>query len=248
MKKRLLSILSIFACFCALFIFQAAPVSHASSYEYTAEEFSQYTNQWIELWLAGDMSALDEFNQQYISYGMNVNYDITEEAYTEAVAKVGEFSEYGEATCTTDGDVVTVKQPVACTGKDVEFTFSWNMTSNEITWAVDLENSIGEAVAKAGLNTVLGVGTVFVVLIFISFVISLFVLFSRDKKKKAEADAAVAVQEEAVTAADVYEASDDEEIAAVIAAAIAAYEADSENYEVPADGLFVRSIKKRGMN
>ena len=54
MKKRLLSILSIFACFCALFIFQAAPVSHASSYEYTAEEFSQYTNQWIELWLAGD--------------------------------------------------------------------------------------------------------------------------------------------------------------------------------------------------
>ena len=97
MKKRLLSILSIFACFCALFIFQAAPVSHASSYEYTAEEFSQYTNQWIELWLAGDMSALDEFNQQYISYGMNVNYDITEEAYTEAVAKVGEFSEYGEA-------------------------------------------------------------------------------------------------------------------------------------------------------
>ena len=220
-----------------------------SSYEYTAEEFSQYTNQWIELWLAGDMSALDEFNQQYISYGMNVNYDITEEAYTEAVAKVGEFSEYGEATCTTDGDVVTVKQPVACTGKDVEFTFSWNMTSNEITWAVDLENSIGEAVAKAGLNTVLGImGTVFVVLIFISFVISLFVLFSRDKKKKAEADAAVAVQEEAVTAADVYEASDDEEIAAVIAAAIAAYEADSENYEVPADGLFVRSIKKRGMN
>ena len=35
----------------------------------------RYTNQWIELWLAGDMSALDEFNQQYISYGMNVNYD-----------------------------------------------------------------------------------------------------------------------------------------------------------------------------
>ena len=64
------------------------------------------------------------------------------------------------------------------------------------------------------------------------------------RRKKAEADAAVAVQEEAVTAADVYEASDDEEIAAVIAAAIAAYEADSENYEVPADGLFVRSIKK----
>lgn len=97
MKKELLSILSIFACFCALFILQAAPVSHASSYEYTAEEFSQYTNQWIELWLAGDMSALDEFNQQYISYGMNVNYDITEEAYTEAVAKVGEFSEYGRS-------------------------------------------------------------------------------------------------------------------------------------------------------
>ncbi len=248
MKKRLLSILSIFACFCALFIFQSAPVSRAADYEYTAEDFSGYTNQWIELWLAGDLSALEDFNQQYESAGMNVVYDITEDAYKAELDKVGELNEYGEAVCTTEDNIVTVSQKVDCTKKDAEFKFSWDMTSGQITWAVDIEASIGEAVAKAGLNTVLGMGTVFIVLIFISFVISLFVLFSRDKKKKAEAEEADEEEVSDVLDTVVSDGTDDDEIAAVIAAAVAAYEADTESYEVPADGLFVRSIKKRGMN
>ncbi len=250
MKKRLLSIISIFACFCALLVFQSAPVSHAASYEYTAEDFSGYTNQWIELWLGGDLSALEELNQQYESAGMDVAYEITEDAYKAELEKVGEFNEYGEATCTTEDDVVTVSQKVDCTNRDAEFKFSWNMTTGQITWTVDVEATMGETVAKAGLNTVLGMGTVFVVLIFISFVISLFGLLSKAKKNKAEAPEAETVEAPetvGVVAEDDTESADDE-IAAVIAAAVAAYESETESYEVPADGLYVRSIKKRGMN
>lgn len=101
--------------------------------------------------------------------------------------------------------------------------------------------STGERLTKAGLNTLMGMGTVFVVLIFISFLIGLFrYIHEWEEKQKAESapapapaaaiPAAPAVEEEELT--------DDLELVAVITAAIAA----SEN--TPADGLVVRSIKR----
>ena len=108
--------------------------------------------------------------------------------------------------------------------------------------------SLGENMTKAALNTLMGMGTVFVVLIFISLLISCFkyinVIEKKMKEKSAPAPAAapapapapapvpVAVEEEDVT--------DDLELVAVITAAIAAA---SEN-TVPADGLVVRSIRR----
>ncbi len=104
-----------------------------------------------------------------------------------------------------------------------------------------------ELVGQAGMNTLIGMGTVFVVLIFISFIISLFkylpALFAKKPKvepeKKAEAPkaapVAVATKENLV---------DDSQLVAVITAAIYAYEAQSGNGAVSKDKLVVRSIKK----
>lgn len=107
--------------------------------------------------------------------------------------------------------------------------------------------STSELMGKAGLNTLIGMGTVFCVLILISLIISLFNLIPKiqaafDKKNK---EAAKDIKSEAVdnTIAQIIEKeelSDDLELVAVIAAAIAASEGQAST-----DGFVVRSIRKR---
>lgn len=251
MKKRLLSILSLFACLCVVFTLASTSVSYASAdqYEYSAESFEAYMDQWIQLWLAGDMDAIEANNEQYASYGLPVTYDIDEEEYESEVERAGEFKEYGEPVFTQDGDVITVAKAAVCEKRTVNFTFSWNLTTQGITWTSDVESTPGETFIKACLNTVMGMGTVFVVLIFISFIISLFILLSKSRKKKAPAkeSAAETVPVTEIAASDAAaSAASDDELVAVIAAAVAAYEAEAgEGYDTPADGLFVRSIRRR---
>lgn len=107
--------------------------------------------------------------------------------------------------------------------------------------------STSELMGQAGMNTLIGMGTVFIVLIFISFIISLFkylpALFAKKPKiepeKKTEtpkaAPAPVAKNENL---------ADDAQLVAVITAAIYAYEAQSGNGAVSKDKLVVRSIKR----
>ena len=109
---------------------------------------------------------------------------------------------------------------------------------------VSAKFSMGEVLTKAGLNTLLGMGTVFVVLIFLAFLISLMkyipVLMSFFEKKDKEAEVKEAVQTE--TVAETVELTDDLELIAVITAAIAAQEGTST------DGFVVRSIRRRTSN
>lgn len=103
------------------------------------------------------------------------------------------------------------------------------------------EYSFGEKMEKAAMNTLLGMGTVFMVLIFISLIIAgmKFVNIFEAKmkaKQEAAAPAAPAPVVEAVEAEE--ELVDDLELVAVITAAIAAASNSST------DGLVVRSIKR----
>lgn len=105
------------------------------------------------------------------------------------------------------------------------------------------ESDLGSKMEIAALNTVIGMGTVFAVLIIIIGVISLFrfipVIQDRFSGKKK-----TAVQESTETAAIAdsqvdTDMSDDLELVAVIAAAIAASEGAAST-----DGFVVRSIRK----
>ena len=96
--------------------------------------------------------------------------------------------------------------------------------------------------------TLIGMGVVFIVLIFISFIIGLFKYIPgsgayKKKEKPAEKSVAQPVAEPApaasVTAAPV---ADDGQLVAVITAAIKAY-MDSQG--VQGDGYVVRSIRRR---
>ncbi len=97
----------------------------------------------------------------------------------------------------------------------------------------------GEIMKRAGLNTLLGIGIVFLMLVLISTIISLLKLVNRPEKpapvKQAPVSAPVAPAAE--------EETDDLELVAVIAAAICAYEQAQGNAVSP-DSLVVRSIRK----
>lgn len=109
---------------------------------------------------------------------------------------------------------------------------------------------------EALVNTVLGMGTVFIVLVLISFVIYLlkFIpeLLSRSEKKKAEKQAVSVTPAPAPKAAPaaseekpvVGNKTDDTQLIAVITAAVAAA-MEQEGTPVPVEGLVIRSIKKR---
>ena len=101
---------------------------------------------------------------------------------------------------------------------------------------------------EAALNTVMGLGIVFLVLLFLSFLISQFKHIAKleekmTKKNAPEAPKAAPAPAAPVAApAPVEETVDDGELIAVIAAAIAAAEGTTT------DGFVVRSIKKSNRN
>lgn len=109
--------------------------------------------------------------------------------------------------------------------------------------AKDEDTSMGTLLANAGINTILGMGTVFVMLIVISCIIGLFkyipVLFAPKKSETEDVTIPMPVVSSIPEPPVMEEVSDDEQLVAVIMAAIAAYEGGA-----PAEGLVVRSIRR----
>lgn len=107
------------------------------------------------------------------------------------------------------------------------------------------EKTMGQKMEEAVLNTLMGVCVVFVMLFFLSFLISQFKHISKLEEgfKKKNTPAAPAPAPVAAPApVEEEEVADDGELIAVIAAAIAAAEGTST------DGFVVRSIKKSNRN
>lgn len=109
--------------------------------------------------------------------------------------------------------------------------------------------SFGESMEKAALNTVIGMGTVFIVLILISAIISAFIFIPKlqaafsKKEKNVEEVKKEAVENTIAQIAESEELTDDLELVAVIAAAVAASEGMTST-----DGFVVRSIRRANTN
>ena len=116
--------------------------------------------------------------------------------------------------------------------------------------SANIQYSMAELMERAALNTLIGMGTVFVVLIIISLLISGFNLIPKIQAvfKKDKTSGEKSIAEEAVDktiAQIIKQEDDDQELVAVISAAIAAYEASTGTGSGTTDGFVVRSIRKR---
>jgi len=148
----------------------------------------------------------------------------------------------------TDGTIFFVLEG-AKRDADVE-VYMTEDTESYPEMMISPQYTLGEKMEKAGLNTLLGMGTVFAVLILIMAIISCFSVFPKIEKaladKKANKDkteAAAGVDNAVAQIIENEELSDDTELVAVIAAAIAAYEGSAST-----DGFVVRSIKRANTN
>jgi len=173
------------------------------------------------------------------------------ESWMQIKDDLGAFIQVGkEFEIKESSNKVTVTLPVEFENSDENFIMVFKMVSGsvEATSAVFGTNtSIGEKMGKAALNTLIGMGTVFIVLIFIAFLISLFKYVPQlfDKKKNdiimSRESVDLFKEEEDLFAEPqviVNEPMEDTELTAVIMAAIAASEQTST------DGFVVRSIRK----
>jgi len=163
-------------------------------------------------------------------------------SYESARADLGDYQSMTSCTFTEDEDGIIINAVIQGTKRPgtVEMIFDDEMAFTSGT--VNVTYTFGETMTKAALNTLMGMGTVFAVLILIAALISSFNLIpkiqsafsKKDKKVETAADNAVAqiVENETVQ-------EDDLELIAVIAAAIAASEGAAST-----DGYVVRSIRR----
>jgi sodium pump decarboxylase gamma subunit len=181
-----------------------------------------------------DSNGMDAFAHLLTSWG-------------ETVSDLGSYQGLGDLTVTKAQKTVTADQVLHFSDRDVVvsyvYEYNYETEAPELTDAsADLVYSLGEKMGKAGMNTLMGMGTVFVVLILISLIIYCFRFISviqnkaagKGKKNEAEAGAVVeqiGQREEQLT--------DDLELVAVISAAVAASTGAS------ADSFVVRSIRRR---
>ncbi len=162
--------------------------------------------------------------------------------WESALNDIGTYEGVSGGSVSFAEDEVIIKLDVlgSSHAADVEIVLD-SALATYIGITTNVHYTTGEIMAKAGMNTLIGMGTVFVVLILISLIISCFTFISkfekRQKKQEAPAPAAAAPVVEQIAAKE--ELSDDTELVAVIAAAIAAYEGAAST-----DGFVVRSIRK----
>lgn len=179
--------------------------------------------------------------------GKAVNGALT--SFQTGIETMGSITDFGEPTSVVDHDTIVIMIPVTGENKNasVELIFTNDIYLKMTSCTLNLDETKGELMTKAALNTLLGMGTVFIVLILISIIISGFGVipkiqasFASKKVEPIPEPVAPAPAEPVVEEEE--DLSDDMELVAVIAAAIAAYEGTS------VEGFQVRSIKRAGTN
>ena len=126
---------------------------------------------------------------------------------------------------------------------DVTVVYEANQKDQSVSFSWEIEYPMSKLIERAALNTVMGLGIVFVTLLFLSWLIGKLHIIPDMIEKKAKENEPVAPAAPVTFAAPEVEEeeedlTDDLELVAVITAAIAA----SEN--TSSDGFVVRSIKK----
>lgn len=195
----------------------------------------------------GTVDALYDMIQQGTEsyYSADPTYDGILEFKELLATEIGDYqgTNGGEVVYGDDSVIISVNVLGSKHNAVVELTVDSN-TATLSSVKTNLIYTFGELMQQAALNTLIGMGTVFVVLILISLIIASFGLIAKVQKKaesKAKANAETAPKAAPVVEqiAEREELSDDTELAAVIAAAIAAYEGAGST-----DGFVVRSIRK----
>ncbi len=251
MRKKLFAI--VLTCICLFSL--AACSSDSSAIDYNGksfEELKEYSvGVWEELYAtdASEITALITYVDGLADATKTALMEEDEslestyllyQGWEEANVDLGEYLGIGDFSVVKSSESTTAELTIEFENRSVLLSVVYknrNMSVESTT--VELIYSMGEKLQKAALNTVMGMGTVFLMLIVISLIISCFSFIPKIEKmlkEKKEPKAPVAAEEQ-ISVEE--EEVDSLELVAVIAAAIAAYTGQST------DDFVVRSIKRR---
>ena len=182
------------------------------------------------------------------------NYLAQDDAFTTATMEswksvkdeLGAYSSIVSQDVEKDGDVVTISTVAQFEKAKADVVLMLDLGQQMYTsMTYSVQYSLAANMQRAGMNTLMGIGIVFLMLLFLSFVIGLFKYIEKFQNvgKKKAAEEAPKAEEAPAPAISQSEAADEDfaddlELVAVISAAIAAYENTS------GDSFVVRSIKK----
>lgn len=208
------------------------------------------------IFLGAEMS---EFTAEEVSYLCEQTFGVKADGYVMLTAvesfrsgldTIGGIQEVGTAKAEIHDKQIIVEVEIKGTVKNAtaEIIFSNDMFLELESASLNPGASMGEMMGRAALNTLIGMGTVFIVLILISLIISCFGVIpklqaSAAKRRAAKTDDEKAGIDNAVAQIAAQEQTDEEddlELVAVIAAAVAASEGATST-----DGFVVRSIRRR---
>lgn len=242
MKRKLKSLLVVI---CALAMTLAMSVSvFAAETEVTEEEAANYkaAAESLIVQIAGFTDEeIDMYLQQDDAFTATVL-----ESWKSVRDELGSYSSIVSQEVEREDDIVTVNTVAQFEKAKADVNLVLDLGQQVYTsMSYNVDYPMSVTMQRAGMNTLMGIGIVFLMLVFLSFVIGLFKYISKIQdnltKKKAQEEAPAAAPAAAVVpaaeAAD-EDFADDLELVAVISAAIAAYENTS------GDSFVVRSIKK----
>ena len=252
-------------------------------------DYQTRSDQYVQMLVNSDTADLEaelesleahyeDFEQQVELYpyigGTGQKFDFTADAYvsmlTSYLDNIDEFGayvgvkEYEGATEDSDGNI-TYSAVYEFEAHDMRLSLVYDGDGVVTTVTLDPIYSRGEIAEKAALNTLIGMGSVFVVLIILCFIISCFkyIHMAEEKAKKkggkpegkpaavasgskaaapAQMAAPAGAEPELVAAITAAAVTADSQLVAVITAAVAAELGTSE------DGFVVRSIRRRSGN
>lgn len=249
MKKRL----SIFLCalLCILTLAGCGAVKEEPDYSNMEETVSMM----LTLCAPADQSyveALQDIREQELDHALiessipcnAATYIDVIQSWVKAQDEMGALLNMGEFEYSEENGQINATTTVVYEQRDAEMTFSFKEDGTLKGLSIGAFYSTSEILYKAAMNTLIGMGSVFGVLIFIAIIIAIMgkVLTSAEGGKKKKAAAAAPAPAPAAAPAAPVDEVDDLELVAVISAAIAASTGAST------DSFVVRSIKRRSRN
>ncbi len=253
--KRLLLILGMVTCLASLSACQTKSSAEELSVDPSAvREAADYYRGVVDNLAMSGENLEDYADQIEQYYGISASVILpAAENYKIAMDDLGSYVSTQDVTYTEEKGILTITSTIVGSKPDksgnprtAEFIVELKLPNGELKSVLTNVNySFKELMTNAALNTILGMGTVFVVLIILMFIISLFKIVNNMQNKANEKSAAEKAVTDSVDKAVAQiekneEVSDDTELIAVIAAAIAASEGAAS-----ADGYVVRSIRRR---
>ncbi len=244
MKKKLFLIV----CLCMLMLSLAACGEDPTKVDYNGVTYDELKTTSTNL-----ASSLPEISDEDIESSLAYYEQMGEtmlpgllRKWQEMKSDLGDYIDLGEFSIDKSGKTLTTTLIMNFTKRNLTLTCVYNYLDMQISDVTLDENySLGEKMQKAAMNTLMGLGTVFGILILICLVIYAFKIFPylQEKAKAKNAPPAETAAAPVVPAPVIQPeepVADDTELIAVIAAAIAAAEGSAS-----ADGFVVRSIKRR---